>query len=236
VLAVPSYAVHPAGIGWTPTYPGYVGTLVVTGVALGAVAVGARRLAGEATTAEQETAAVERDHRSSARVVTRETVAAAAATAVLTLLVGAVIVLVARAVGGPIPEPTLLRPALEGVRSPPAGPVRILAALPAFVLVVVPAEELLFRGTIQGLLARRLSEWGAVVATSGLYAAFVVPAFAGSGVAATVVAVVTAFALSLLWGVAARRTGSLFVPVAAHAAPYVVGSLALYALAVTASG
>jgi membrane protease YdiL (CAAX protease family) len=81
--------------------------------------------------------------------------------------------------------------------------------------VVGPAEELLFRGAIQGLLKRA---WGARVAIIGASALFGLLHYSvGSGSMTGALAyVVVAFLLGLVLGWLYERTGNLLVPALAH--------------------
>jgi membrane protease YdiL (CAAX protease family) len=94
-------------------------------------------------------------------------------------------------------------------------PVLALALAALSVLVVAPAEELLFRGAVQGRLRRSLGAVPAVVVASGLFAAVHVFGFLALG-AATVAALATLFAVALVFGVVYERTGNLVVPTLVH--------------------
>ncbi|MFB6172895.1 MAG: lysostaphin resistance A-like protein [Haloarculaceae archaeon] len=104
----------------------------------------------------------------------------------------------------------------------------VYAALSVF--VVAPAEELLFRGAIQGRLRRTFDAPVAVAGASLLFAAphalnFAVGDLTGLFAAATI------FVVSLAWGWAYDRTGSLAVPILAHGL-YNAGLAAVAALSV----
>jgi hypothetical protein len=82
-------------------------------------------------------------------------------------------------------------------------------------LVVGPAEELLFRGAIQGLLKRAWGPWPAIVGASALFG--LLHYSVGSGTVAGALAyVLIAFLLGTVLGVLYERTGNLVVPVFAH--------------------
>ncbi|MFB6220773.1 MAG: lysostaphin resistance A-like protein [Halolamina sp.] len=83
------------------------------------------------------------------------------------------------------------------------------------VLVVGPAEELLFRGAVQGLLKRAWGARPAIVGASGLFGALHFSVGAGplSGVLAYVA---IAFTLGMVLGVVYEWTGNIVVPTLAH--------------------
>lgn len=93
----------------------------------------------------------------------------------------------------------------------------LLAFAALSVLVVAPAEELLFRGAIQGRLRRAFGPVAAVVGAGLLFAALHVANFgvlnAGAAVALGVI-----FLVGAALGWAYERTGNLVVPVAIHGA------------------
>lgn len=95
---------------------------------------------------------------------------------------------------------------------------RVLLAFAALsVLVVAPAEELLFRGAIQGRFRRAFGPVAAVVGAGLLFAALHVANFgvlnAGAAVALGVI-----FLVGAVLGWTYERTGNLVVPIAIHGA------------------
>ena len=80
------------------------------------------------------------------------------------------------------------------------------------VLVVGPAEELLVRGGIQGLLKRALGPWPAIVGASALFGSL---HYIGGGSGALAY-VAFSFLLGILLGYLYERTGNLVVPMVAH--------------------
>ncbi len=94
-------------------------------------------------------------------------------------------------------------------------PVYFLWMILLSVLVVGPAEELLFRGAIQGLLRRAWGPWPAVVGASALFGALHFSVGAGPlpGVLAYVA---IAFLLGMVLGIVYEQTGNLVVPALAH--------------------
>lgn len=105
-----------------------------------------------------------------------------------------------------VPEQLILDEAL-------AGGVRTALALVAAVLLAPVAEELLFRGLLYRALRRRRGVLGAIVVSSVAFAVVHLD------VAATQpLALVGLTLVGVVMGLAYERTGSLLVPVAAHAA------------------
>lgn len=83
------------------------------------------------------------------------------------------------------------------------------------IAVVGPAEELLFRGAIQGLLKRAWGARVAIVAASALFGLLHYTVGSGS-VAGALAYVLVAFLLGLVLGGLYERTGNLLVPALAH--------------------
>lgn len=219
LVCLPNYAYSSYGLAWRPTFVEYVRVLAITYAVVGVVAYGG-------WLACRDTHLVSTS--------TRHSAGYAAIGTVITLVVGGALVAIAGRFGLPITQPNSLVPPLEGFEGGPAGPERLLVVLPVFVLVVVPIEEVLFRSVVQTLLGEILPPEAALVGASALFALFTIPVFYGPGVVATAIPVGIAFVLSLVWGDLYRRTHNVLVPIAAHAAPYVVGTVALYLLASSA--
>ncbi|EMA38185.1 CPBP family intramembrane glutamic endopeptidase [Halococcus hamelinensis] len=110
--------------------------------------------------------------------------------------------------------------------SPPntiSGLGEVFAADPTLMLVVgvlsvvlfAPAEELLFRGAIQGRLREAFGSRWAVVGASTLFGAWHLLNFAGS-LLGTILAAAVLGVVSLLWGYAYERTDNLAVPILIH--------------------
>ncbi|GAB7093978.1 CPBP family intramembrane metalloprotease [Halolamina litorea] len=87
-----------------------------------------------------------------------------------------------------------------------------LLMIPVSVFVVGPAEELLVRGGIQGLLKRAWGPWPAILGASALFGSL---HYIGSGSGA-IAYVVFSFLLGSLLGYLYERTGNLVVPMVAH--------------------
>lgn len=83
------------------------------------------------------------------------------------------------------------------------------------VLVVGPAEELLFRGVVQGLLRRAMSVWPAIGVTSLVFGVVHVAAVVGTTGQAVVYASIAAV-LGVVLGYAYERTGNVVVPALTH--------------------
>jgi membrane protease YdiL (CAAX protease family) len=96
-----------------------------------------------------------------------------------------------------------------------ANPELFLYLIPVTVLFVAPAEELLFRGAVQGLFVRAAGVGPAIVGSSLLFgvAHYLALVASGSRVATLVVILV----LGLLLGVVYELSENLAVPIAVHA-------------------
>ena len=94
-------------------------------------------------------------------------------------------------------------------------PAVLLALAVLSILAVGPAEELLFRGAVQGRLREAFGPVGAVLGASAIFAA--VHAFAVVGtVGATLVTVSILMVTSLVLGAAYERTRNVVVPALLH--------------------
>lgn len=94
-------------------------------------------------------------------------------------------------------------------------PVYFLWMMLVSVLVVGPAEELLFRGAIQGLLKRAWGAWPAIIGAAALFGSLHYSV--GSGpVSGALAYVFVAFVLGTVLGVLYERSETLVVPVLAH--------------------
>lgn len=87
-----------------------------------------------------------------------------------------------------------------------------LAMIAISVLVVGPAEELLVRGGVQGLLTRAWGPWPGIVGASAMFGLM---HYIGSGSGALAY-VLFAFLLGILLGSLYEYTGNLVVPMVAH--------------------
>ncbi|WP_254546065.1 CPBP family intramembrane glutamic endopeptidase [Halomarina pelagica] len=96
-----------------------------------------------------------------------------------------------------------------------ANPTLLLALAGLSVVLVGPAEELLYRGVIQGRLRGAVGPAGAVVLTSAVFAPIHVFGLTGSplAVVATLAAI---FSLSLVLGALYELSGTLAVPALVH--------------------
>lgn len=96
-----------------------------------------------------------------------------------------------------------------------AQPELALVMLVLSIVLIAPAEELLFRGAIQGRLRQSFGRWPSIVGASGLFGAMHLLNFQGSLLTAVLGAAVIG-AVSLLWGYARERTGNVAVPILIH--------------------
>lgn len=94
-------------------------------------------------------------------------------------------------------------------------PELFLWFIPLSLFVVGPAEELLFRGVVQGRLRESFGPWVAVPVAAGLFALIHFFALTG-GAADRFIAIGILFVPSLVFGVAYERTGNIVVPTLIH--------------------
>lgn len=95
-------------------------------------------------------------------------------------------------------------------------PAVFLALAVVGVVLIGPAEELLFRGAIQGTLRRAFGPGVAVGGASLLFSAFHVNQLGANSPAAGLAALGVVFVASLAFGYAFEYTGSLAVPILMH--------------------
>ncbi|GAB7014200.1 CPBP family intramembrane glutamic endopeptidase [Halolamina salina] len=126
--------------------------------------------------------------------------------AVVALLVGQYVVLWAFSLIGVAPSQN---PALDPATH---APVYFLWMVPVSLLVVGPAEELLVRGGLQGVLRRGWGPWSSIVGASALFGSM---HYIGGGSGALAY-VAFSFLLGILLGYLYERTGNLLVPAVAH--------------------
>ena len=96
-----------------------------------------------------------------------------------------------------------------------ADPTLMLVVGVLSVVLFAPAEELLFRGAIQGRLQEVFGSRWAVVGASTLFGAWHLLNFSGS-LLGTVLAAAVLGVVSLLWGYMYERTDNLAVPILTH--------------------
>ena len=94
-------------------------------------------------------------------------------------------------------------------------PTYLLAMVAISILLVGPAEELLFRGAIQGRLRQSWGPWPAIFGATVLFGAIHAPAVSGT-TGAVAGYLVTAAILGLLLGYCYERTDNIVVPAAIH--------------------
>ncbi|MFC6724265.1 CPBP family intramembrane glutamic endopeptidase, partial [Halobium palmae] len=92
-------------------------------------------------------------------------------------------------------------------------PVFFLYLVPMTVLLVGPAEELVFRGAVQGALRRAYGPRVALVGASAVFALIHWSSYVGEG---RVVTLATIFVLGGVLGYLYQRTDNLLVPAVAH--------------------
>lgn len=94
-------------------------------------------------------------------------------------------------------------------------PTYFLYMVVVSILVVGPAEELLFRGVVQGLLRRAFAAWPAILLAGGIFGLIHFPSVQGSPVEALLYGLVATL-LGCLLGYLYERSGNLAVPALAH--------------------
>jgi len=108
-------------------------------------------------------------------------------------------------------------------------PSVFLYFIPIVLLFNAPAEELLFRGVVQGLFRRAYGVGPAVVAAALVFGLVHYVALVGTGSRLAYVAI--AFLSGLILGVLYEYTSNLLVPIAVHACWNTLVYLSLYATA-----
>lgn len=96
-------------------------------------------------------------------------------------------------------------------------PELLLWMVPLSFLVIAPAEELLFRGVIQGRLREAFAPIVAIPATAAIFATVHYFSLTG-GSGARFIAIAILFLPSLVFGYAYERTANLVVPILIHGA------------------
>lgn len=95
-------------------------------------------------------------------------------------------------------------------------PVVFLVLAVVSVVLVGPAEELLFRGAVQGTLRRAFGPWAAIGGASVLFTAVHITVLGANSPAAGLANLGVVFLVSLVFGYAFEYTGSLAVPIVMH--------------------
>lgn len=105
-------------------------------------------------------------------------------------------------------------------------PVYFLYLIPVTILLVGPAEELVFRGIVQGLFRRAYGPAVAVAAASAVFAAIHISSYSGDGVLTTLA---TILVLGGVLGVVYEKSENLVVPAVVHGLFNTVQFAAVYA-------
>ena len=96
-------------------------------------------------------------------------------------------------------------------------PALLLALIPLTILIIGPAEELVFRNIVQKRLGESISRWGAIVATSVIFAVVHFQAYATSESLPEIVGSLgVVFLLSMVLGWSYMKTENIVVPSVAH--------------------
>jgi membrane protease YdiL (CAAX protease family) len=94
-------------------------------------------------------------------------------------------------------------------------PELLLVLIPISILIVGPAEELLFRGLVQGKIRRAIGPVGAITIASALFASIHVFGLKGSP-KSMIATLIVIFVLSLILGSLYELSGSLIIPALVH--------------------
>lgn len=92
----------------------------------------------------------------------------------------------------------------------------ILSMIPVSILIVGPAEELIFRGLVQNHLATTFENLTAIIYASVIFAAVHIPAYFTTNIAEIGIALTTIFTLSIVLGTVYNYTKNLIVPMLIH--------------------
>lgn len=94
-------------------------------------------------------------------------------------------------------------------------PFYFLVMIPISLLFVGPAEELLFRGAVQGRLSRSWGQWPAIIVATVLFGLIHIPGVVG-GFGAQLSYALLAGVLGIVLGYAYEYTGNIVVPAVMH--------------------
>ena len=115
-------------------------------------------------------------------------------------------------------------------------PTTLFVLIAGAVLLVGPAEELLFRNVIQKYLTECLSTLSAIFLTSVLFSLAHLPLFYSPDPLITAAALAVAFGFSVVLGVAYTKTGTLIVPALIHGLYDAILIIALWSLLTGSAG
>jgi membrane protease YdiL (CAAX protease family) len=117
-------------------------------------------------------------------------------------------------------------PENAAVQSGQDNPELFLYYIPIVLLLNSPAEELLFRGVVQGLLRRAYGVVPGILGAAAIFGLVHYPALVGAGSAEAYIAI--ALGSGIIFGVLYEYTENLLVPIAVHAAWNCLVYLSLY--------
>lgn len=104
----------------------------------------------------------------------------------------------------------------QSVVTKPNNPTLFLLLIPISILLVGPAEELVFRGIIQGRLRQVFGPVVAIVLASLIFASVHLPGLLGNDLTAQIATVSIVFILALILGSLYELSGNLLVPALVH--------------------
>lgn len=110
-----------------------------------------------------------------------------------------------------------IQPAESAIISGIRNPTLLLILIPVSIVVIGPAEELLFRGLVQGRIKRAIGPVGAIVAASAVFSSIHVSGLIASGAPQQIIATLSViFVLALVLGSLYEITGNLVIPAIVH--------------------
>lgn len=104
----------------------------------------------------------------------------------------------------------------QSVVTKPNNPTLFLLLIPISIILVGPAEELIFRGIVQGRLRQVFGPVLAIVLASLIFASIHLPGLLGNDLTAQIATVSIVFILALVLGSLYELSGNLLVPALVH--------------------
>jgi membrane protease YdiL (CAAX protease family) len=108
-----------------------------------------------------------------------------------------------------------IRPAESTIIANIQDPIFLLILIPVSIFIVGPAEELMFRGLVQGRIKRALGPVGAIIIASAIFASIHSVGLIGSPTQ-MIATLSVIFVLALVLGSLYELTGNLVVPAVVH--------------------
>lgn len=108
-----------------------------------------------------------------------------------------------------------INPAKSAIIAGIQNPTLLLVLIPISIIIVGPAEELLFRGLVQGRIKRAIGPVGAIIIASAVFASIHIPGLIGTPMR-LIATVSVIFVLALILGSLYEITGNLVIPAIVH--------------------